>query len=93
MSDLNMIIANAKEAIDREMPEEALAILDNQSIENSSEVLFLKGEIYFKLQRWGEALNQFYRFLEKSPADSKAESYCQMISNILGFYHKDLYNP
>ena len=93
MSEFNMIIANAKEAIDRERPEEALAILDNQSIENSSEVLFLKGEIYFKLQRWGEALNHFSMYLDKSPSDSKAESYCQMIQNILGFYHKDLYNP
>jgi len=56
-------------------------------------VLFLKGEIYFKLQRWGDALNQFSGFLEKSPSDNRAESYCLMIQNILGFYHKDLYNP
>ena len=93
MIDLEIIIINAKEALERGMAEDALAILDNQSIENSSEILFLKGEIYFKLQRWGEALNQFSRFLEKSPADSKAEAYCLMIQNILGYYHKDMYNP
>ena len=93
MIELETIIIHAKEALDREMPEEALDMLDNQSIENSCDVLFLKGEIFFKLQRWGEALNQFSRFLEKSPSDSKALSYCLMIQNILGFYHKDLYNP
>ena len=93
MIDLEIIITNSKEALERGMPEEALDILDNQLIENSSDALFLKGEIYFKLQRWGEALNQFSRLLEKSPADSKAQSYCLMIQNILGYYHKDMYNP
>ena len=93
MIDIEAIIINAKETLERGLPEEALKILDNHPIENSCEVLFLKGEIYFKVQRWGEALNQFSRILENSPSDSKAESYCLMIKNILGFYHKDLYNP
>ena len=93
MIDLEIIITNSKEALERGMPEEALDILDNQLIENSSDALFLKGEIYFKLQRWGDAPNQFSGFLEKSPSDNRAESYCLMIQNILGFYHKDLYNP
>jgi len=93
MIELEVIMIKAKEALEGGFPEEALAILDDQSLENSCEVLFLKGEIYFKVQRWGEALNQFSRILENSPSDSKAESYCLMIKNILGFYHKDLYNP
>ncbi len=93
MIDIEAIIINAKETLERGLPEEALKILDNHPIENSCEVLFLKGEIYFKLQRWGDALNQFSGFLEKSPSDNRAESYCLMIQNILGFYHKDLYNP
>jgi len=86
-------IDRARAALDNNLPEEALAILDNSPAENCSDVLFLKGEIYFKLQRWGEALNQFSLFLEYFPSDSKAETYCHMIKNILGFYHKDLYNP
>jgi len=83
----------AKEFLDHNMPEEALAILDKLSADNDGEVLFLKGEIYYKLQKWGDALNHFTRFLEQFPGDMKANSYCTMIRDILGFFHKDLYNP
>jgi len=93
MTDLEEIISGARVALDNGLPEKALEILGSQAFANNGDVLFLKGEIYFKLQQWGEALNQFSRFLEKFPDDSKAQSYCQMIRNILGFYHKDLYNP
>lgn len=93
MRELELIIRAAKEALEQNRLEEALAILDQLSSENNGEALFLKGEIYFKLQEWGEALNHFSLFLEQFPSDKKAESYCVMIQNILGFYYKDLYNP
>ncbi len=93
MTDLEMIIIGAKEAIERNKPEEALSLLNQEAFGNNGEVIFLKGEIYFKLQNWGEALNHFNAYLEWFPGDKKAESYCLMIQNILGFYHRDLYNP
>ena len=93
MGELEIIVERAKEALDQNRHEEALIILNEIAIANDGELIFLKGEIYFKLQRWGEALNQFSLYLEQYPSDKKAESYCAMIQNILGFYHKDLYNP
>lgn len=93
MSGWEIGLNMAKEFLGQNKPEEAMAILNKLADENSSKVLFMKGEIYFKLQKWGEALNQFSMFLEQFPADKKAESYCIMIRDILGFYHKDLYNP
>ena len=93
MGELEIIVERAKEALDQNRHEEALIILNEIAIANDGEVIFLKGEIYFKLQRWGEALNQFSLYLEQYPSDKKAESYCAMIQDILGFYHKDLYNP
>lgn len=93
MIDLELIINAAKEALDQTKPEEALAILDKLTVRNNGEVIFMKGEIYFKLQNWGEALNHFSLYLEQFPTDTKAKSYCIMIQDILGFYHKDLYNP
>ncbi|MEI6677510.1 MAG: hypothetical protein WCL21_02815 [Mariniphaga sp.] len=93
MSELELIILNAREALELNKTEEALAILCQLSVANHAEVIFLKGEIYYKLQRWGDALNQFTLFLELFPSDKKAESYCLMIQNILGFFHKDFYNP
>jgi len=93
MIEYELIIYSAKTELEHGSPEEALKILDNLIVANNGEAIFLKGEIYFKMQKWGEALNQFSLFLEQFPDDTKAKSYCAMIQNILGFYHKDLYNP
>jgi len=93
LEEFKKILVSAKEALEQNRTEDALTILNEASIADNGEVMFLKGEIYFKLQRWGEALNHFSMFLEQHPLDSKAKSYCVMIQNILGFYHKDLYNP
>ena len=93
MTEIELIISDAREAFAQSKPEEALAILDKITVENCSEAIFLKGEIYFKLQKWGEALNHFMLYKDLVPSDKNAESYCIMIQNILGFFHKDLYNP
>jgi len=93
MIELNDIFSQAKAALDDGMPDRALRILDTLSVGNTGEVLFLKGEIYFKLQKWGEALNHFSAYQEQFPDEKQAESYILMIQNILGFYHRDLYNP
>lgn len=93
MSDLELIISAAKEVLELGQPEEALNILEKVADANNGEAIFMKGEIYFKLQKWGDALNQFSRYLDLFPSDTKAESYCVLIQNILVFYHKDLYNP
>lgn len=93
MSELELKINEVREALEQGQPEEALNILNKLTDINNGEAIFLKGEIYFKLQKWGDALNQFSLYLEQFPSDTKAESYCVIIQNILRFYHKDLYNP
>ena len=93
MGEEEAILKSAKEALEQNRHEEALVILDKIVSKNNGEAIFLKGEIHFKLQQWGDALNQFSRYLDQYPSDTKAESYCILIQNILGFYHKDLYNP
>ena len=93
MSDLEKILTSARKALDQNRIEEALALLELESLKDDGEAIFLKGEIYYKLQKWGESLNQFSTYLELFPEDKKAESYALMIQNILGFFHKELYNP
>ena len=93
MTQLQNTLADAKEFLGKDMPEKALALLDQLPDDPAGEVLFLKGEIYYKLQRWGEALNQFSMYSTRFPDDPKSKSYCSMIQNILGFFHKDFYNP
>lgn len=93
MIEMDPILKKAREMMALDQPEEALEILCTPNEDVTGEAIFLKGEIYFKLQRWGEALNQFSLFLEHNPNDKKSESYCVMIREILGFFHKDFYNP
>lgn len=89
----DQILIEAREALEQNRMEEALEILTNQKLVESNEVLLLKGEILYKLERWGEAHNTFARILELFPQDTRASSYIELIQNILQFYHKDLLNP
>jgi len=54
---------------------------------------FYSGIICYKMQRWGDALNHFHKVEEMNPHYKEAKNYISMISDILKFYHKDLYNP
>lgn len=92
-NDTEKILDAVNEALGHGNPQEALDLLDQLSFGDCCEVNFLKGEVYYKMERWGEALNQFMLFHEQFPTDKRAASYCTMVQNILGFYHKDLYNP
>ena len=93
MIDIDKFIGEAKAAVESGRTEDAIGILDQLIIENYKEAVFMKGEIYFKLQLWGKALNEFSLYRDFFPDDKRADSYCLMIRNILGFYHRDLYNP
>ena len=93
MIDIERYIGKAKAALENGQTEVALGILDQLIIENYKEAVFMKGEIYYKLQQWGKALNEFSLYRDFFPDDKRADSYILMIRNILGFYHHDLYNP
>ena len=89
----NQLIINIDNELANGDPANALAILNTLTDVDSYEYQFLKGEILYKMQKWGDALNQFNYIIESYPEDVKAISYLSLINNILGFYHKDLYNP
>ena len=93
MIDIDRYINEAKSAVESGRTEDAIGLLDQLILEDYHEAIFLKGEIYFKLQQWGNALNEFSRYRDFNPDDKRVDSYCFMIHNILGFFHRDLYNP
>ncbi|MEI6140174.1 MAG: tetratricopeptide repeat protein [Mariniphaga sp.] len=93
MIDIERYINEAKAALENGQTEDAIGILDQLIIENYQEAMFMKGEIYYKLQQWGKALNEFSRYRDFFPDDKRTDSYILMIRNILGFYYRDLYNP
>jgi tetratricopeptide (TPR) repeat protein len=54
---------------------------------------FLKGEIHYSRQEWGLALNCFRKVLQLDPSQIAAQTYVELILNILGFFHTDQFNP
>lgn len=88
-----LLIKSAREALEGGDLELCLEILDNEGLLNSAEANFLKGEAFYKSQKWGEALNSFQKVLEIDPENKNARAYVDMVNNILNFYHKELYNP
>jgi len=93
MQDTIELLAKARNAYTMGNLEEVMAILQNEVFKDNSNALFLKGEVYFKLQNWGDALNCFLACSEKEPSNSSAKTYIEMIRNILGFRNTDFFNP
>ena len=73
--------------------ERALTILDHPDLKENTDAFFLIGEIQYKRQNWGAALNSFRRCLQINPEQKAAQTYVDLILNILGFFHTDQFNP
>lgn len=93
MKEINQLLIQAQESYNEGKLDEVMAILQDEQFKDNLQAIFLKGEALYKLQKWGEALNCFSVYLEKDPLNVKVKSYIEMIQNILGFHHKDFFNP
>ena len=69
------------------MVEEGLA--DNN---NDAYLHYLKGSLFMKSGDWRQATNSFLRS-EELDAESPAVEARKMLTDIMNFYNKDLYNP
>ena len=73
--------------------EEALHLLENPLLKEDAQAAFLAGEIHYSCQNWGAALNKFRSCLQIDPNLEGAQTYVDLILNILGFFHTDQFNP
>jgi len=75
--------------------EVALWLIENLLGEqtNCAELYYLQGQIYYKRQQWGLAINAFNRVLEIDPAYPNAQSQIDMANSILGYFTPDMFNP
>jgi hypothetical protein len=93
MQDTIDLLVKARNAYTMGNLEEVMAILQDEVFNDNSKALFIKGEVYYKLQEWGDALNCFLACSEKEPSNISAKTYIEMIRNILGFRNTDFLNP
>jgi tetratricopeptide (TPR) repeat protein len=87
------------EKIDRLMQEGNLQEADRLTGEalnvNSEDpgLHFRMGQIHYRKQEWGKAINQFQRVLELDPSWPGAKEQIQMANAILGYFTPDMFNP
>lgn len=93
MTDSTALIEKARLSWKGERPEEALDLLENALLRENPAAIFLAGEIHYSAQNWGTALNKFRRCLQIDPNLQAAQTYVDLIQNILGFFHTDQFNP
>lgn len=93
MSDCTNIINEARIVWKEGDSLKALDLLGNPILYENEESNFLMGEIYYSRQEWGAALNCFRKCLQIRPDLEAAQTYVDLILNILGFFHTDQFNP
>jgi uncharacterized protein HemY len=84
-----------KKLVESNLLEEALQQIDHllQQQPNYTELHYLQGQIYYKQQQWGQAINAFNRVLELEPNHPDAQSQIDMANSILGYFTPDMFNP
>lgn len=87
--------------------EEALAMYQNNQVAQSLELVnqyiqenlsdyqafLLRGRIHYRMQNWGDAMNDYALVLESDSENQEAKSGMEMVKNILGYFTPDLFNP
>ena len=58
-----------------------------------TEAMLLRAQVYYKMQQWGNALNDLNHLLMLEPENTAAQNYKTMVLNIISFWNKDNYNP
>jgi uncharacterized protein HemY len=67
------------------------SILDKEPMNKTA--LFLRAKVYYKLQQWGNALNDLNNIIDNYEDNDAAINYKKMIVDIIKFWNKDSYNP
>ncbi len=90
-----MDITELKLMVEQNELSRSLEILNEHIRLDSTDVsaLQLRGRIHYKMQKWGDAMNDFSSVLELEPNNSEAKSGFQMAQNILGYFTPDMFNP
>ena len=86
-------MAHIQEALAQNDANEALRLiaLIQEDRRHDAELLCLEGKAYLKKSDWRRAQNAFLKADHISP-DGTAKQYLHMLSSIMDFYNKDMYN-
>lgn len=87
------ILEQIKKATKPEEYKKLLEIISSiKEEDNNLEYLyFAKGEIYFRMQQWGKAINNYQKALEINPENKEVSGKINLLKEILKFHNTDIY--
>ena len=90
-----MDISELKQLVEQNELAKSLEILNERILFNPNDIaaLQLRGRIHYKMQKWGDAMNDYSTIMEIDPQNSEAKSGLEMAKNILGYFTPDMFNP
>jgi len=90
-----MDIWKAKQLFEQNEFIQSQELLNELIINNPGDIdsLILRGRISSKMQKWGDAMNDFAAVLDLDPDNSDAKSGLEMARNILSYFTPDMFNP
>lgn len=83
----------ASQALQNNDPERLLSLLGEGDLDYLAACWYLRGSLFHKLQRWGDAINAYAQCLHLDPGNQKAQAGVAMVQQILSFRNPDLLNP
>jgi hypothetical protein len=90
---MDEILFNAEKLLIDGNPGAALELLNSTDGSLTIDRLLLRAKTCYRLQKWGEALNDLNMILEKEPQNNMAINYKSMILDIINYWNKDNFNP
>jgi len=75
--------------------DESLSVLNDLFIisERNIDGLLLRAKVFYRMQRWGDSLNDLNHILEIDKEHILAKNYKTMVMNIISYWNKDNFNP
>ena len=75
--------------------EQAEALLVEELKESPADagLHFLLGQIAYKKQQWGQAINHYRNVLDIDPRYPGAQSQIDLANAILGYFNPEMFNP
>jgi tetratricopeptide (TPR) repeat protein len=72
---------------------EAVALLDKEikARPDDEDLFFWRAELFYKLNRYGQAMNDYMRVLELNPSHKEAAGKIDIIKTILRYHNTDIY--
>lgn len=88
-------IDDAQKLFEQNNLNQALEILNSILSENATDVFSfnLRARIHYKMQKWGNAMNDYASVLEIEPENQEARTGLEMAKSILGYFTPDMFNP